>query len=94
VFLQQPGLVVKTPISHGGVVDEAVEQGAWINADPIRGCVVCNIGESECSGNIAQGRRDAILTLLDRPQCGKFGRMDCIRVHCTGLFTGVAIIGA
>jgi len=45
VFLQQPGLVVKTPISYGGAIDEAVEQGTWINADPIKGCIVCNIGE-------------------------------------------------
>jgi len=45
VFLQQPGLLVKSPGSHGGVVDEAVEQGTWINADPLKGCIVCNIGE-------------------------------------------------
>ncbi|KLO11483.1 Clavaminate synthase-like protein [Schizopora paradoxa] len=25
---------------------KAVEQGVWINADPIPGCIVCNIGES------------------------------------------------
>ena len=56
VFLQQPGQLVKTPSSFGGATDEAVEQGTWINADPIKGCVVCNIGESECSGSIV-GRR-------------------------------------
>ncbi|KAI0712195.1 Clavaminate synthase-like protein [Earliella scabrosa] len=44
VFLNQPGLVVETdsslPAEHG--IEEA---GCWINADPIPGCVVCNIGE-------------------------------------------------
>jgi len=45
VFLQQPGLLVKSPGSYGGVIDETVEQGTWINADPVKGCVVCNIGE-------------------------------------------------
>jgi isopenicillin N synthase-like dioxygenase len=55
VFLQQPGLLVKTPSPYGGgATDEAVEQGTWINADPIKGCVVCNIGESERSENIAE----------------------------------------
>ena len=47
MFLQQPGLLVKTPNSYGGTTDEAVEQGTWINADPIKGCLVCNIGESK-----------------------------------------------
>ncbi|KAI0761969.1 hypothetical protein BD413DRAFT_586803, partial [Trametes elegans] len=32
VYLNQPGLL-------------GVEDGTWINADPIPGCVVCNIGE-------------------------------------------------
>ena len=48
MFLQQPGLLVKSPVSYGGSIDEAVEQGIWINADPIKGCIVCNIGESKC----------------------------------------------
>jgi isopenicillin N synthase-like dioxygenase len=52
VFLQEPGLVVKTPGSHGGAIDEAVEEGVWINADPVKGCLVCNIGESKRSANI------------------------------------------
>lgn len=55
VFLQQPGLVVTTPSSYGGSIDEAVEQGAWINADPVKGCIVCNIGESKWSANIING---------------------------------------
>lgn len=51
MFLQQPGLVVKTPSSYGGgVVDETVEQGTWVNADPMKGRLVCNIGESKRSG--------------------------------------------
>ena len=25
--------------------DETLEEGVWISADPIPGCVVCNIGE-------------------------------------------------
>lgn len=29
---------------------KAVEQGVWINADPIPGCIVCNIGESKIFG--------------------------------------------
>lgn len=94
MFLQQPGLLVKTPASHGGAADEAVEQGVWINADPIKGCIVCNVGESECSENIAQGGRDGILILWGPPQCGRFGQMDCIKAHYTGSFTGAVTIGA
>jgi isopenicillin N synthase-like dioxygenase len=45
VFLRRDGHAV-TPVDglpdeHGG------EQGIWINADPIPGCIVCNIGESK-----------------------------------------------
>ena len=29
------------PVEHGA------EDGVWISADPIRGCIVCNIGESK-----------------------------------------------
>lgn len=28
--------------------EEGGENGVWINADPMPGCVVCNIGESKC----------------------------------------------
>lgn len=31
----------------GGAPEETLEQGVWISADPIPGCLVCNIGESE-----------------------------------------------
>ena len=51
MFLQQPGLVVKKANPYGGTIDEAVEAGAWISADPVKGCLVCNIGESEWSAN-------------------------------------------
>lgn len=44
VFLPQPFVAVENP---GDVPkEEGVEQGIWISADPIPGCVVCNIGES------------------------------------------------
>lgn len=36
-----PGALDGLPDEHGG------EEGFWINADPIPGCIVCNIGESE-----------------------------------------------
>ncbi|KAF9464175.1 Clavaminate synthase-like protein [Collybia nuda] len=43
VFLRQPGAIgidsARFPTEQGN------EQGVWINADPIPGCVVCNIGE-------------------------------------------------
>jgi isopenicillin N synthase-like dioxygenase len=52
MFLQQPGLVVKTPASCGGSTGEAVEQGTWVNADPVKGCLLCNIGESMWFGDI------------------------------------------
>lgn len=26
---------------------ESEDEGIWINADPVPGCIVCNIGESE-----------------------------------------------
>lgn len=30
---------------------EQARSGVWIDADPIPGCVVCNIGESEWAAN-------------------------------------------
>jgi len=42
VFIRQPGLLVK---DDNGFGDEHVEDGVWIDADPMPGCVVCNIGE-------------------------------------------------
>ena len=54
VFYQQPGALDRTLDSCGGIPDEATEQGIWINADPVKGCLVCNVGESACSKNIAR----------------------------------------
>lgn len=45
VFLREPGLLVQETL--GLPPGEVVERGAWIKADPIPGCVVCNIGDSE-----------------------------------------------
>ncbi|KAH9854658.1 Clavaminate synthase-like protein [Lenzites betulinus] len=44
VFLTQPGLLVEKTGSLPPE-QEVEEGGQWINADPIPGCVVCNIGE-------------------------------------------------
>ncbi|RXW23388.1 hypothetical protein EST38_g2450 [Candolleomyces aberdarensis] len=43
VFLQQPG--GKDTVDHGLPREQGNEEGVWLNADPIPGCVVCNIGE-------------------------------------------------
>ena len=44
MFLTKRGHVSEAvdglPDEHGG------EEGLWINADPIPGCIVCNIGDS------------------------------------------------
>lgn len=32
---------------NGLPTEQGSEEGTWINADPIHGCVVCNIGESK-----------------------------------------------
>lgn len=45
VFLNRPG--AKKPDVSGLPAEEGDEEGIWITADPIPGCVVCNIGESE-----------------------------------------------
>ncbi|KIK03355.1 hypothetical protein K443DRAFT_676838 [Laccaria amethystina LaAM-08-1] len=43
VFLRRPGLVgAGTP---GLPREQGEEEGIWINADPLPGCIVCNIGE-------------------------------------------------
>lgn len=44
VFSSRPGAVGLA--ATGIVTEEGSEKGVWINADPIPGCVVCNIGES------------------------------------------------
>jgi isopenicillin N synthase-like dioxygenase len=47
--MKQPGLLVKDSDTLG---ENVVENGVWINADPIPGCVVCNIGESKVIRNV------------------------------------------
>jgi hypothetical protein len=45
VFLSQQFLAVENP---GAVIrQEGIEEGIWITVDPIPGCMVCNIGESQ-----------------------------------------------
>jgi hypothetical protein len=58
VFLPRPG--VKQTEMPGFPAEEGVEEGIWISADPIEGCVVCNIGESKCftsSGIVVHDQR-------------------------------------
>ncbi|KAH6912844.1 hypothetical protein BKA70DRAFT_777135 [Coprinopsis sp. MPI-PUGE-AT-0042] len=43
VFLRRPGS--KETDDSGLPREQGEEEGVWINADPIPGCVVCNIGE-------------------------------------------------
>jgi len=43
VFLPQQFLAVENP--GAAVRQEGIEEGIWITADPIPGCIVCNIGE-------------------------------------------------
>jgi len=45
VFLRRPGATDNHNL--GLPAEQGQEEGVWINADPISGCVVCNIGESE-----------------------------------------------
>lgn len=40
-------------ITNGLPSEEGGEEGVWITADPIPGCVVCNIGESKYRRSIA-----------------------------------------
>ncbi|KAJ7670216.1 hypothetical protein B0H17DRAFT_1086060 [Mycena rosella] len=44
VFLQQTGGATAADTT-GLPAEQGAESGVWINADPIEGCVVCNIGE-------------------------------------------------
>jgi hypothetical protein len=46
VYSDRPGAVGLAASGVNG--EEGSRKGVWINADPIPGCVVCNIGESEC----------------------------------------------
>ena len=88
VFLNRPGE------SQSGITglpsEEGLESGIWINADPIPGCVVCNIGESKLSKHIATTTWNLN---AERLQCGKSGQMVCIDQRYTVSSIGVLIIG-
>jgi len=43
VFLKRPGVFEAN--KSGLPQEQGLQEGVWINADPIPGCVVCNIGE-------------------------------------------------
>lgn len=67
---------------HSGLAEHAIddlpaehgtEDGVWINADPVKGCVVVNIGESELPIRVYLPVADGM------GKCGKYGRMDCTR---------------
>jgi len=80
---------------HSGVVDSAThssslpggDDGVWINADPIRGCVVVNIGESKLFESDLMSFNNTAC------QCGRSGRMACIAARCIKLFTKSQAIG-
>ena len=52
VFLQRHFPAVFKPSTV--TLQDGVEEGIWVNVDPIPGCIVCNIGESQCATNHAQ----------------------------------------
>ena len=45
VFLQQQFSAAENPSTV--ILQDSVEEGIWVNVDPIPGCIVCNIGESQ-----------------------------------------------
>jgi hypothetical protein len=45
VFLQRNFPAVENPSTI--TFQDGVEEGVWVNVDPIPGCIVCNIGESQ-----------------------------------------------
>ena len=45
VFLQRQFSAVENPSTV--ILQDGVEEGIWVNVDPIPGCIVCNIGESQ-----------------------------------------------
>jgi|SRR5882672_6822393 len=46
VYVPQQFLAIENP--GAPIRQEGIEEGIWITADPIPGCIVCNIGESPC----------------------------------------------
>ena len=82
VFLRRPGET--SSIQSDLPAEQGAEEGIWINADPVPGCVVCNIGESTDFLRLLE-----LFNLIRVcSKCGKSGRMACIRAHCTEWFTG------
>jgi hypothetical protein len=45
VFLQRQLPAVENPSTV--ILQDGIEEGTWVNVDPIPGCIVCNIGESQ-----------------------------------------------
>lgn len=72
-------------------VETGAEVGTWINADPIEGCVVVNIGESALSIYLYNICEQLTST---GTKCGRSGRTACIRAPSIVLFTEAQIIGA
>lgn len=46
VFVPQQFLAIESPGPSALGREEGLEEGIWINVDPVPGCLVCNIGES------------------------------------------------
>lgn len=61
--------------------EQGAEVGTWIVADPIPGCVVCNIGESTFLLLLY-----VIKSLMTHIQCGRSGPMDSIARRFIGSF--------
>lgn len=77
VFLPHQFLAVENP---GAILrQEGIEEGTWIVVDPIPGCMVCNIGESQWAITI----QTKVQRLIDMWQCGRFGRMACTGARFT-----------
>ncbi|KAF8908967.1 hypothetical protein CPB84DRAFT_1813218 [Gymnopilus junonius] len=70
VFLRRPGVFEAD--NSGLPLEQGQQEGIWINADPIPGCVVCNIGESEQFFAM-------LFQSSDLPQCGRSGQMGFTR---------------
>lgn len=88
VFLKRPG--VPNYDTSGLPAEQGLEEGIWINADPIPGCIVCNIGESEprfC------GRAEYPLFTIGTSQCGRHGQMVFIVLLSIALFIEAPITG-
>jgi isopenicillin N synthase-like dioxygenase len=51
VFLQRQFPAIENPSTV--TLQDGVEEGIWVNVDPIPGCIVCNIGESQWVTNHA-----------------------------------------